>query len=322
MHRALLIGLTGLALLSGAAQAQSAYPNKPVRIVVPVAAGGGVDTIARIYAQHMSTVMGQQFYIENKPGAGNIIGIEAVARSAADGYTLLVGAPTITLNSFVYKKLPYDVEKDFTPVTQLVSLPNVLVVHPSLGVNNLKEFIAAAKQKPGEITYASAGVGSSLHLAMELIMHEAQIKLVHVPYRGLGPGLQDVVAGHVKSMVANILSSRPNIASGKIKALGVTSSARAPALPDVPTVAEAGIKDFEVLNWFGMFVPAGTPQPIVDRLQAEAAKIMFSAETKKRLAADGAEPVASKPADFAKFVKSEMTKWALVAKNANIKPKD
>jgi tripartite-type tricarboxylate transporter receptor subunit TctC len=322
MRRTVLIGLTGLAIVSGAAQAQSDYPNRPVRIVVPVSAGGGVDTIARIYAQHMSTVMGQQFYVENKPGAGNIIGIEAVARSAADGYTLLIGAPTITLNHFVYKKLPYDVLKDFTPVTQMVSLPNVLVVHPSLGVSNLKEFIAAAKQKPGEITYASAGVGSSLHLAMELIMHEAQIKLVHVPYRGLGPGLQDVVAGHVKSMVANILSSRTNIASGKIAALGVTSLARAPALPNVPTIDEAGIKGFEVLNWFGMFAPAGTPQPIVDRLQAEAAKIMFSPETKTRLSADGAEPIASKPADFAKFVQSEMTKWATVAKAANLKLKD
>ena len=322
MQRAILAGLAGFVLFAGAAQAQSDYPNRPVRIVVPVSAGGGVDTIARIYALHMSKVMGQQFYVENKPGAGNIIGIEAVARSPADGYTLLIGAPTITLNHFVYKKLPYDVLKDFTPVTQMVSLPNVLVTHPSLGVNTFKEFIAAAKQKPGEITYASAGVGSSLHLAMELIMHEAQIKLVHVPYRGLGPGLQDVVAGHVKSMVANILSSRTNIAAGKLKALGVTSRTRAPALPDVPTISEAGMKDFEVLNWFGMFVPTGTPQPIIDKLQAEAAVILFSPDTKKRLSGDGAEPIASKPADFARFVKSEMTKWAAVAKAANIKLKD
>jgi tripartite-type tricarboxylate transporter receptor subunit TctC len=322
MHRVVLIGLSAVAIHAGAAQAQSDYPNRPVRIVVPVAPGGGVDTLARIYALHMSKVMGQQFYVENKPGAGNIIGIEAVARSPADGYTLLVGAPTITLNNFVYKKLPYNVEKDFTPVTQMVSLPNVLVTHPSLGVKTFKEFVAAAKQKPGEITYASAGVGSSLHLAMELIMYEAQIKLVHVPYRGLGPALQDVVAGHVKSMVANILSSRVNIASGKLNALGVTSRTRAAALPDVPTIAEAGIKDFEVLNWFGMFVPAGTPQAIVDKLQAEAAVILHSPETKNRLSGDGAEPIASKPADFARFVKSEMTKWAAVAKNANIQPKD
>jgi tripartite-type tricarboxylate transporter receptor subunit TctC len=266
--------------------------------------------------------MGQQFYVENKPGAGNIIGIEAVARAPADGYTLLIGAPTITLNHFVYKTLPYDVARDFTPVTQMVSLPNVLVAHPSLSVNTLKEFIAAAKQKPGEITYASAGVGSSLHLGMELIMHEAQIKLVHVPYRGLGPALQDVVAGHVKSMVANILSSRTHIASGKLHALGVTSLTRAPALPDVPTISEAGLKDYEVLNWFGMFVPAGTPQPIVDKLQAEAAAILFAPETRQRLSGDGAEPIASKPAAFAAFVKSEMTKWAAVAKAANIQLKD
>jgi tripartite-type tricarboxylate transporter receptor subunit TctC len=322
MRLAFLVSLAGLLLFSGPAHAQSDYPNRPVRIVVPVAAGGGVDTLARIYAQHMSKVMGQQFYVENKPGAGNIIGIEAVARSPADGYTLLVNAPTITLNHFVYKKLPYDVERDFTPVTQMVSLPNVLVAHPSLSASTLKEFIAAAKQRPGEITYASAGVGSSLHLAMELVMHQAQIKLVHVPYRGLGPALQDVVAGHVKSMVANILSSRVHIASGKLSALGVTSRTRAPALPDVPTITEAGLKDYEVLNWFGMFVPTGTPQSIVDKLQAEAAVILFSPETRARLAGDGATPVASKPVDFAAFVKSEMTKWAAVAKAANIQLKD
>ena len=322
MHLAILTGVAGLLLIANAANAQSDYPNRPVRIVVPVAAGGGVDTLARIYAQHMSKAMGQQFYVENKPGAGNIIGIEAAARSPADGYTLLVTAPTITLNQFVYKTLPYDVLRDFTPVTQLVSLPNVLVTHPSLSVSTLREFIAAAKQKPGEITFASAGLGSSLHLAMELIMHETQIKLVHVPYRGLGPGLQDVVAGHVKSMVSNILSSRPHISSGSLKAMGVTSLTRSPALPDVPTMSEAGLKGFEVLNWFGMFAPAGTPQSIVDQLQAEAIVVLKSPETMQRLSGDGATAVASKPADFAAFVKSEMIKWAAVAKGANIQPKD
>jgi tripartite-type tricarboxylate transporter receptor subunit TctC len=318
MRLTLLAALVCLALATDITHAQSDYPNRPVRIVVPVAAGGGVDTLARIYAQHMSKVTGQQFYVENRAGAGNILGIEAVARAPADGYTLLVGAPTITLNHFVYKKLPYDVQRDFTPVTQMVSLPNVLVVHPSLSVNTLAEFIAAAKAKPGQINYASAGVGSSLHLAMELFKHMAQIDLIHVPYRGVGPAMQDLVAGHVNSMISNVLSARAHIESGKLNALGVTSRGRAAALPDVPSLSEAGLKDYEVLNWFGMFVPAGTPQPIVDKLQTEAAAILKSPETMQRLAGDGATAVASKPAEFAAFVKAEMIKWAAVAKAANL----
>jgi tripartite-type tricarboxylate transporter receptor subunit TctC len=317
MHRTIL-ALAGLLMIASTAQAQSDYPNRPVRIVVPVAPGGGVDTLARIYAQHMSKVTGQQFYVENRTGAGNIIGIEAAARSAADGYTLLVTAPTITLNHFVYKKLPYDVERDFTPVTQMVSLPNVLVAHPSLGVSTLAEFIALAKAKPGQLNYGSAGIGSSLHLGMELFKYKTKVDLVHVPYRGIAPAMQDLVAGHVNAMVSNVLTARPHIASGGIRALGVTSRGRSTALPDVPSMSEAGVADYEVLNWFGLFAPAGTPEPVINRLQAEAATIMFASETRQRLAGDGAEPVASKPAEFAAFVKSEMTKWAAVAKDAKI----
>jgi tripartite-type tricarboxylate transporter receptor subunit TctC len=317
MHRTIL-ALAGLLMIASTAQAQSDYPNRPVRIVVPVAAGGGVDTLARIYAQHMSKVTGQQFYVENRTGAGNIIGIEAAARSAADGHTLLVAAPTITLNHFVYKKLPYDVERDFTPVTQMVSLPNVLVAHPSLGVSTLAEFIALAKARPGQLNYGSAGIGSSLHLGMELFKYKTKVDLVHVPYRGIAPAMQDLVAGHVNAMVSNVLTARPHIASGSIRALGVTSRGRSRALPDVPSMSEAGVADYEVLNWFGLFAPAGTPEPIINRLQAEATTIMFASETRQRLAGDGAEPVASKPAEFAAFVKSEMTKWAAVAKDAKI----
>jgi tripartite-type tricarboxylate transporter receptor subunit TctC len=318
----LKLAIAGLALTclgaTTAAHAQSDYPNRPVRIVVPVAAGGGVDTLARIYAQHMSKVTGQTFYVENRTGAGNIIGIETAARSAPDGHTLLVAAPTITLNHFVYKKLPYDVERDFTPVTQMVSLPNVLVAHPSLSVSTLAEFIALAKAKPGQINYGSAGIGSSLHLGMELFKHMAEVDLVHVPYRGIAPAMQDLVAGHVTAMVSNVLTARPHIASGAIRALGVTSRSRSAALPDIPSLSEAGLKDYEVLNWFGMFVPAGTPQPIVARLHAEAAAVLKSPETMQRLAGDGATPVASMPAEFAVFVKSEMTKWAAVAKGAKL----
>jgi tripartite-type tricarboxylate transporter receptor subunit TctC len=322
MLKPVFAGIALLGVLAGNAWAQSDYPNRPVKIVVPVAAGGGVDTIARVYAAHMSKAMGQQYYVENRAGAGNIIGIEAVARSPADGYTLLVGAPTITLNHFVYKKLPYDVERDFTPVSQLVSIPNVLVVHPSLQLDTLAKFVAAAKQRPGQINYASAGVGSSLHLATELFKHMAGIDLVHVPYRGVGPAMQDLVAGHVNSMISNLLSARAQITEGKLNALGVTSLKRAPAVPNVPTMSEAGLTGYEVINWFGLFVPAGTPQPIVDRLQAGAATVLFAPETRDRLSGEGADPVASKPAEFAAFVKAEMVKWAAVAKAANIQLAD
>ncbi|HWL31158.1 MAG TPA: tripartite tricarboxylate transporter substrate binding protein [Xanthobacteraceae bacterium] len=311
-----------LFLLCANASAQSDWPNKPVKILVPTAPGGSADAIARLYAQHMSKVMGQQFYVENRGGAGNTIGIESVVRSPADGYTLLLGAGTITINHLVYKKLPYDVLRDLTPVTEMISVPNVLVVHPSQPMKTLADYIAAAKAKPGSINYASAGIGSNLHMAMELLKVRAGIDVVHVPYKGVGPAIQDTLAGHVMSMMSNAASAKPHIAAGKLRALAVTSSKRSPALPDVPTASESGIKDYEVLNWFGMFAPAGTPQPIVDRLQAEAAAMFNEPAVKTLMAGEGADPVASKPAEFAAFVRAEIRKWDEVGKAANIKPAD
>jgi tripartite-type tricarboxylate transporter receptor subunit TctC len=243
-----------------------------------------------------------------------------VVRSPNDGYTLLLGAGTITINHLVTKKLPYDVLRDLVPVTQMISVPNVLVVHPSQPMKTLAEYIAAAKAAPGKITYASAGVGSNLHLAMELLKYRAGIDVVHVPYKGVGPALQDTLAGHVSSMIANIPSSRPHILAGKLRPLAVTSLHRAPALPDVPTMSESGIEGYEVLNWFGVFAPAGTPKEIVDRLQAEAAVMMADDKTKNMLTGEGADPIASKPADFAAFVRAEIKKWDDVGKAAHIVP--
>lgn len=318
MHRYILSSLAALLMITGASQAQLNYPTRPVRIVVPTAPGGAADTIARMLAQHLSKTLGQQFFVENRPGAGNIIGIETVAHSPGDGYTLLLGAATITLNHVVHKKLPYDVERDFTPITQMVSVPNVLVVHPSQPIHTLAEFITTAKQKPGQLNYASAGVGSNLHLAMELLKHMAGIDVVHVPYKGVGPAIQDVLAGHVASMVSNILSARSHVTAGQLRALAVTSLKRSSAMPDVPTVSEAGLPGYEVLNWFGLFAPAGTPEPIITRIYAGAAELLASPEFKQRLASEGADPVGSKPADFAVFVKAELQKWDEVAKAANI----
>ena len=222
-----------------------------MKILVPTAPGGNADTLARMVAQHMSRATGQQFYVENRGGAGNTLGIESVARAPADGYTFLLGASTITINHLVYKRLPYDVLRDFAPVTQLVSLPNVLVVHPSQPHRTLNEYIVAAKAKPGQINYASAGVGSNLHLAMELLKHRTGIDVTHVPYKGVGPALQDTLAGHVMSMMSNAASAKPHVDQGTLRALAVTSRERIPAMADVPSVAETGVTGYEVLNWFG-----------------------------------------------------------------------
>lgn len=321
MRRAILTVFATLAFAT-TAHAQAPWPNKPVKILVPTAPGGTADNTARMLALHMSKVTGQQFYVENRGGAGNILGIEQVVRSPNDGYTFLLGAGTIAMNHIVYRKLPYDLMKDLTPVTQMVSVPNMLVVHPSLPVKTLAEYIALAKAKPGQITYGSAGVGSNLHLAMELLKYRAGIDVVHVPYKGVTPALQDTLAGHVVSMISNIPSGKPHVDAGKLRALAVTSRMRVAVMPDLPTVSESGIKDYEVMNWFGLFAPAGTPQPIVDRMQQEAAAMMAEKDIKDRLAAEGADPIASKPADFAAFVRDEVKRWDEVGKAANIQPAD
>jgi tripartite-type tricarboxylate transporter receptor subunit TctC len=296
------------------------YPSKPVRIMVSTAPGGMADTLGRLLASHLTQAMGQQFYVENRGGAGNIIGIDAVAKSPPDGYTLLVCAGTITINHIMNKKMPYDVQRDLAPITQLVSVPNVLVVHPSQPFKTLADFIAAAKAKPGQINYASAGVGSNLHLSMELLKAKTGIEVVHVPYKGVGPAMSDLLGGHVASMVSNVGSAKPHITAGKLRALGVTARARVAALPDVPSIAESGVKDYEVMNWFGMFAPAGTPQPIIMRMNDEAKKMLTAPEMQKRLVNEGAQPINSTPTEFTAFVKSEMEQWTKVGQMAKIKP--
>jgi tripartite-type tricarboxylate transporter receptor subunit TctC len=262
--------------------------------------------------------MGQQFYVENRGGAGNIIGIDAVVKSPPDGYTFLVCASSITINHIIYRKLPYDVVRDLIPITELVALPNALLVHPSLNINTLADFIAAAKARPGKLTFASAGVGSNLHLSMELLKVKTGIDVVHVPYKGVGPAMSDLLGGHVASMVSNVASAKPHVESGKVRALAVTSRERAPALPDVPSMQEAGIKDYAVLNWFGMFAPMGTPGPIITRVHGEVVLFLNPPETKQRLDHEGATAIASTPAEFAAFVKSEIDQWSEVGRAAKI----
>ena len=320
MPRAWSSALIGLCLLASPAAAQSDYPSKPVKIIVPSAPGGGTDIAARVLAQHLSQAMGQQFFIDNRPGAGNMIGIEAAARSAPDGYTLLMTASTLSINQLTYKKVLYDAVRDFAPISLVVSLPSVLVVHPSVPTRSLAELIALAKQKPDQLTYASAGIGTNPHLSMELLKTMTGIEIRHIPYRGVGPALNDLVAGQVGILIAGVLTTKPQVDAGTVRGLAVTGLKRVEALPDIPTVAEAGIANYEALQWYGLLAPAGTPAPIIARLHAETAKAVRSAEMKERLAADGADPVGNTPAEFAAHIKEEMRKWAEVARAAKIEP--
>jgi tripartite-type tricarboxylate transporter receptor subunit TctC len=320
MPRAWSSVLIGLCLLASPAGAQSDYPSKPVKIIVPSAPGGGTDIAARVLAQHLSQAMGQQFFIDNRPGAGNMIGIEAAARSAPDGYTLLMTASTLSINQLTYKKVLYDAVRDFAPISLVVSLPSVLVVHPSVPARSLAELIALAKQKPDQLTYASAGIGTNPHLSMELLKTMTGIEIRHIPYRGVGPALNDLVAGQVGILIAGVLTTKPQVDAGTVRGLAVTGLKRVEGLPDVPTVAEAGVANYEALQWYGLLAPAGTPAPIIARLHAETAKAVRSAEMKERLAADGADPVGNTPAEFAAHIKEEMRKWAEVARGAKIEP--
>jgi tripartite-type tricarboxylate transporter receptor subunit TctC len=313
--------LSALAMLFALpAPAQDAYPSKPVHIIVPSAPGGGTDTVARLLGQQLAKSMGQPFVIDNRPGAGNVIGAEAAARSAPDGYTLLMAPSTLAINHIVKKNLPYDVLRDFAPVTQMVSLPNVLVVGSSLPVRTLAEFIALAKQKPGELTFGSAGVGTAPHLAMELVMSATGIRLRHVPYKGVAPALTDIIAGRVSAMTVNVLSARRHVEAGTLRALAVTGSRRVRDLPDVPTFAEAGYPNAQSFQWFGLLAPAGTPQSVVARLQAETARALETPEMRARLALENADPVGSTPAEFSALIRQEMEKWTAVARAANIRP--
>jgi tripartite-type tricarboxylate transporter receptor subunit TctC len=317
----LRLGLAALtvALLATPALAQN-YPSKPVHIVVPSAAGGGTDIVTRVLAQQLSVSMGQQFVVENRPGAGQMIGIEAVARAAPDGYTLLMAASTLAINPVMFKKVTYDAVKDFAPVTQVAALPNVLVVHPSVPAKTVAEFVALAKSKPDQIAYASAGVGTSPHMGMELFKSMAGVSLRHIPYRGTAPAVNDLVGGQVSAMMANVLTAKPQVDGGKLRALGVSGAKRSAGMPDVPTIAEAGVTGYSALQWYGLLAPAGTPNDIVVKLQAAVAKALELPDVKERLAADGAEGVGSTPAEFAALIKEELEKWAKVAKDAKIEP--
>jgi tripartite-type tricarboxylate transporter receptor subunit TctC len=303
---------------TGAAVAQGSYPSKPVRMIVPSSAGGGTDIVARIIAPELSKRLGQQVVIDNRPGAGTMIGIEVAAKSPSDGYTVLVGLSTLAINSAIYKKVPYDPRRDFAPITQAVSSASIIVVHPSVPVTTLKELITFARARPGQLNYASAGTGTYPHMTMELFLSMARLKMVHIPYKGTAPAMIDMIAGQVAAMAATVLTGMPHIRSGRLRPLGITSLARASVAPDIPTIAEGGLPGYESVQWYGMLAPARTPTEIVSRLHAEITGVLRQPEIKARLAADGADTVGSSPDEFTRYIQSELVKWAKVARDAGI----
>jgi tripartite-type tricarboxylate transporter receptor subunit TctC len=290
------------------------YPTKPARVVVPYPPGGPTDIVARVVSQKLSEQMGQQFIVENRPGAGGNIGAEAVAKSPADGYTLLVATTAHAINPSLFKSLGYNLTKDFAPVSQLTSGPLVIVANPSLPAKSVQELIALAKAKPGTLNYASSGNGQSTHLSAELFATMAGIKMNHIPYKGSAPALTDVMGGQASLMFDTMLSAMPQVKNGKLKAIAVTSAARSPAAPEVPTVAESGLPGYEAIAWNGLLVPAGTPADVVAKLNAELKKALDAPDVKDRFSAQGFGAAWNTREAFAKFIQSELDKWAKVVK--------
>jgi len=311
--------LAALAVIAVAcATSAQDYPTKPVRLIIPFPPGGSNDVVGRMIATHMGEHLGKQVVVDNRSGAGGVIGTEVAANAAPDGYTLLIISLAHAVNPWLYK-LSYDPIKSFTPIGILASGPNVLAINPSLPVNSVKELVALAKQKPGELQYASAGVGSFQHLGGELFKLEAGVDMLHVPFKGGGPAMIDVIGGHTKLVFSSLVQTTPHIKSGKLKALATGGAKRNPVLPDVPTVAEAGVPTYEAVNWWGIVAPAGTPQPVIDKVHAALTAVQASPEVQKQFSSEGAEIVQMSPPQFGTFMENEMKKWERVVKEGKIK---
>ena len=295
------------------------WPNRPVRIIVPLAPGGGSDILARLMAQHMGETLGQTFIVENKPGAGTVIGAELAAKSAPDGYTLYATSPNIVINHGLHPKLNYDALRDFAPISQWVSFSNLLVVNPSMPVNSVQELIDYARSRPGQINYGSSGNGATTHLGMELLKVMTGIDIVHVPYKGSAPAMADLLSGQVSLMLDAGATSNRQIKAGKLRVLAVTGSTRSVLNPEVPTIAESGVPGYDSSVWIGLFAPAGTAPEIIEQLYATISQVLKKSEVRTKLLAQEMEPVGSTPAEFGALVKSELDKWLKVIKAANVK---
>jgi len=297
---------------------QDAWPSKPIRMILPFPPGGGTDILGRLIADRLSASLGQPVVTENRGGAGGNVGAEAAAKSAPDGYTLVLVAPSLAISPTLYSRLNYDPVKDLAPISLVATVPNVMVTQPSMP-GELKEFIATVKAKPGALNFGSGGAGTSNHLAGELFNLVAGTKLVHIPYKGVNLAMQDVLSGNVHLVFIGIPAAAPHIKAGKLRALALVAPQRSSALPDVPTVAEAGLPDFEVTTWYGVLAPAGTPRNLINRLNGELVKIMHAPELREKLAATGTEPLTSTPEEFSAYIRKEIAKWGDVIRKAGVK---
>jgi tripartite-type tricarboxylate transporter receptor subunit TctC len=314
----LMLKIAAALLALSAPVAAQDYPTKPIRLIIPFPPGGSNDVVGRMIALQLGERLGRQVIVDNRGGAGGIIGTEAASKAAPDGYTLLIISIAHAVSPWLYK-LQYDPIKSFVPVSILASGPNVLVVHPSLPVHSVTELIALAKEKPGQLNYASAGIGSFQHLGGELFKLTAGINMVHVPYKGGGPAMTDVLGGYTKIMFSSLVQTTPFVLNGQLRALGTSGTKRNPALPDVPTIAEAGLPGYEATNWWGVVAPAGTPTAIVEKLHNEIASVQNSPQTREQFAAQGADIVQMTSAEFGTFIEKEINKWERVVKEAGIK---
>jgi len=307
-------------MAAGPATAADVYPSKTIRLVVPFAPGGGSDIVARLLSPKMTEALGQTVVVDNRAGASANLGAAMVAKAAPDGYTLLLANANYTINPSLFKSLPFDPVREFAPVALLANVTNVLAIHPSIPAKSVKELISFAKAHPGQLNFASPGNGTSSHLAGELFRQVAKIEVVHIPYKGATPAITDLIAGQVSFTMASVLSVLPYAKQGRLRMLAVTTAKRSGALPDIPTISEAGLPGFEVSNWYGILAPGGTPRPTVDRLNSELARIARVPDLAEKLAAQGADPATGTPEEFERFIQAELKKWAAVVRSAGINP--
>ena len=294
------------------------YPIRPIRLVVPFAPGGGTDISARVLADPLGQALGQTVVVDNRPGAGSVLGTDIVSKATPDGYTLLLSTISMAFNAALYKKLPYDSVRDFVPISLVSDQPNIMVAHPSTPAKTLQEFVALARSQPGKLNYGSSGVGSGTHLAMELLLMTLKLDLVHVPYKGTGPALTAVLGNQIATFLSTFASALPHVKADRLRTFGVTSAKRAAALPDAPTIAEAGVPGYQYSTWYGLLVPAGTPPAIVQKLNKATVTVLNGPETQQKYAAQGIEAIPSTSAEFAAYLKSEIAKWGKVVRDAKI----
>lgn len=318
-HRVVMGALAAACVLVTHFAGAQTYPGKPIRFIVPFAPGGGNDILGRVVAQKLNEAFGVPVVVDNRGGAGGTIGTDLTAKAPPDGYTMLINNVSLAVNVTLYPKLPYDTLKDLEPVTLVGRQPNILVVHPALPAKSVKELLALARAKPQHITYGSGGIGTSSHLATELLKMTAKIELTHVPYKGMGPALIDLIAGQTQLIMATMASALPFVRSGRVRALAVTPAKRSAVVPDVPTMIEAGVPGFEYSTWYGLLVPAGTPRPVVTRLHDAMVRILAAPDVKEKFGSQGVEPAATTPQEFKEYLQAEAAKWGRVIKASGMR---